>query len=57
MAYREEISVPPPRSFQPRRNRGTLSTMTLTPTGAAGMKWWMIWATPVMPPKAMPLGA
>ena len=57
MAYKEDTSSFPPMSFQPRINRGMLSTMTVTPTGAAGNRRLTIWARPVMPPKAMPLGS
>ena len=38
MAYSEDTSSRPPMSFQPRMNRGTLSTMTVTPTGKAGIR-------------------
>ena len=57
MAYSEPSSILPPSSRQPSRNRGRLSTMTVTPMGTAGIRWLTIWARPVMPPKAMLLGS
>ena len=57
MVYSDDTSSRPPMSFQPSRNSGMFSIITVTPTGAAGTRQLIIWATPVTPPKAMPLGA
>ena len=57
MAYSDVTSSRPPMSRHPSTNSGMLSTMTVTPMGRAGMRKLTIWATPVIPPKAMPLGA
>ena len=38
MAYSDETSSRPPMSFHPRMNKGMLSTMTVTPTGKAGIR-------------------
>ena len=57
MVYREDTSSLPPISFHPSRNRGMFRRMTVAPTGMTGNIRLMIWAMPVMPPKAMPLGS
>ena len=56
MATMEEMSIWFPKSRHPSRKRGMLKRMTRVPTGSRGRKKWTIWARPVTPPKAMPLG-
>ena len=57
MANRDFTSSLPPSSFQPSRNRGMFSRKTTAPMGAQGSTALTICPTPVMPPKAIPLGA